>query len=325
MKGVDEAAIEPGLPICDPHHHLWDRPDGRYMLEELRADTGSGHNVETTVFVECGSAWHAEGPEHIRPVGETGFVAAEAERSVTATVPGPVIAGIVGYADLRSDRIEEVLDRHVDAGRGRFRGIRQVASRDDSPEIRTSHTDPPPHLLGDPAFRAGLVALGRAGHSFDAYLYHPQVPELVKAARAAPETVIVLDHIGAPIGIGPYAARRSEVLEVWRRGMDELAGCDNVVVKLGGIGMPILGLGWHHRESPPGSDELAAAWGTEIRWCIERFGVERCMFESNFPVDKRSCSYLVLWNAFKRMVGDASAAEKAALFHDNATRVYRLR
>jgi predicted TIM-barrel fold metal-dependent hydrolase len=321
---VSEAPLEPDLPICDPHHHLWDRPGNRYMLEQLRADTGTGHNVQTTVFVECRSAWHADGPQPHRPVGETAFVAAEAERSDASVAQGSVIAAIVGHADLRAAEIGDVLAAHADAGQGRFRGIRQVASRDESPDIHASHTNPPAQLLADPAFRAGLVALGRSGHSFDAYLYHPQLAELVAAARAAPDTVIVLDHLGAPIGVGPYAGHRGEVLEVWRRGMAELAGCENVVVKLGGIGMPIFGLGWHRRPSQPDSVELADAWRTEIRWCIERFGVERCMFESNFPVDKQSCSYDVLWNAFKRIVADASASDKAALFHDNATRVYRL-
>jgi L-fuconolactonase len=321
---VSEATLERELPICDPHHHLWDRPGNRYMLEELRSDTGTGHNVQTTVFVECGSAWRTDGPEHYRPVGETIFVAAEAARSTASAAQGSVIRAIVGHADLRAAAIEDVLAAHADAGQGLFRGIRQVASRDDSPEIHTSHTNPPAHLLADPAFRAGLVALGRAGYSFDAYLYHPQLAELAAAARAAPETVIVLDHIGAPLGVGPYAGKRTEVLEVWRRGMDDVARCENVVVKLGGIGMPIFGLEWHKREAQPSSEELADAWRTEIRWCIERFGVERCMFESNFPVDKRSCSYRVLWNAFKRMTADASTADKAALFHDNATRVYRL-
>ncbi len=324
MKNVSEATLEPDLPICDPHHHLWDRPGNRYMLEELRSDTGTGHNVQTTVFVECGSAWRTDGPEEYRPVGETAFVAAEAARSRASATQGSVIAAIVGHADVRATTIEDVLAAHVDAGRGLFRGIRQVASHDDSPEIHTSHTNPPAHLLADPAFRSGLVALGRGGHSFDAYLYHPQLAEMTAAARAAPDTLIVLDHIGAPIGVGPYRGRRTEVLEIWRRGMDELARCENVVVKLGGIGMPIFGLGWHQREAPPDSQELADAWRSEIRWCIERFGVDRCMFESNFPVDKRSCSYAVLWNAFKRIVADASASDKAALFHDNATRVYRL-
>ncbi len=321
---MSEAALEPDLPICDPHHHLWDYPDSRYMLEELRADTGTGHNVRMTVFVECGSAWRSEGPEFFRPVGETEFVAAEAGRSESSADPGSVIAAIVGYADLRDPGLEDVLAAHVDAGGGRFRGVRQVASRDDSPDIHTSHTDPPAHLLADPAFRAGLVALGRAGHTFDAYLYHPQLPELTDAARAAPGTVIVVDHLGGPIGIGPYAGRREEVLEVWRRGMEDLARCENVVLKLGGIGMPIYGQDWHRRPSEPSSEELAEVWGREIRWCIERFGVERCMFESNFPVDKRSCSYVVLWNAFKRIVAGASASEKSALFHDNAARIYRL-
>jgi predicted TIM-barrel fold metal-dependent hydrolase len=324
IESVTEAALDPGLPICDPHHHLWDHPGSRYLLEELRADTGSGHNVQTTVFVECGSAWRTDGPEPYRPVGETAFVAAEAARSASSAAAGSVIGAIVGYADLRVPAIEEVLAAHVDAGRGRFRGIRQVASRDESPDFHVSHTNPPAHLLADPAFRSGLVALGRAGHSFDAYLYHPQLPELTAAARAAPDTMIVLDHLGAPIGVGPYEGRRAEVLEVWRRGMAELAGCENVVLKLGGIGMPIFGLEWHRREVPPDSEELANAWGTEISWCIDRFGVERCMFESNFPVDKQSCSYLVLWNAFKRIVAGASPGEKAALFHDNAMRVYRI-
>jgi predicted TIM-barrel fold metal-dependent hydrolase len=257
-------------------------------------------------------------------VGETEFVAAEAARSAASASAGCVIGAIVGHADLRADGIEDVLAAHVEAGDGRFRGIRQVASRDDSPEIHISHTNPPAHLLADPAFRAGLVALGRAGHSFDAWLYHPQLGELVAAAHAAPDTVIVLNHLGGPIGEGPYAGRRAEVLEVWRKGIAELARCENVVLKLGGIGMPIFGLGWEQHEVQPGSEELAAAWGNEIRWCIEQFGVERCMFESNFPVDKRSCSYLVLWNAFKRMVADASPADKAALFHDSAMRAYRM-
>jgi predicted TIM-barrel fold metal-dependent hydrolase len=321
---MTEAPLEPDLPICDPHHHLWDHPGSRYMLEELRADTATGHRVQTTVFVECGSAWRPDGPEANRPVGETAFVAAEAARSAASAAEGSVIGAIVGYADLRDGAIEDVLAAHVDAGGGRFRGIRQVASRDDSPDFHVSHTNPPAHLLADPAFRAGLLALGRAGHSFDAYLYHPQLGELAAAARATPDTLIVLDHLGAPVGVGPYEGRRTEVLEVWRGGMAELAACENVVLKLGGIGMPIFGLKWERRQVRPDSEELAKAWRTEVRWCIDRFGVDRCMFESNFPVDKQSCSYLVLWNTFKRMVADASPGDKAALFHDNAMRVYRI-
>lgn len=311
-----EDILEPDLSICDPHHHLWDFPGSRYMTGELRADTGSGHNVVHTVFVECTSGYLPDGPEAFRPVGETTFV-------VNAD-PSGFIAGIVGMADLRAPEIDDVLAAHVDEGGGRFRGIRHASAWDASPDIRESHTKPPPGLLAEPAFRNGFAALGRAGLSFDAWLFHPQIAELADLARAHPEVPVVLDHLGGPLGIGPYAGRRDEVLAVWRTAMDDLAGCENVTVKLGGIGMPIFGMGWHKDPAGATSEQLADTWGPEIRWCIERFGVDRCMFESNFPVDKASCSYAVLWNAFKRIAADASAAEKAALFHDTASSTYRL-
>jgi predicted TIM-barrel fold metal-dependent hydrolase len=308
--------VEPDLPICDPHHHLWDHPTNRYMTKELRDDTGSGHNVVSTVFVECMSGYRHNGPAALRPVGETEFV--------VAAEPDGLIAGIVGFADLGAPEVEDVLAAHVEAGRGRFRGIRHASAWDASPEIRVSHTKPPPGLFAEASFRAGITALGRAGLSFDAWLYHPQITELADLARSQPGVVMVLDHLGGPLGIGPYAYQRDDVMEVWRAGLLEVAACPNVVLKLGGIGMPIFGMKWHHRDGGATADELSDAWGSEIRWCIEQFGVERCMFESNFPVDKASCSYAVLWNAFKLMVPDASPAEKAALFHNTAVRTYRL-
>ena len=320
-----EEPLDADQAICDPHHHLWDHPTDRYLLEELRADTGAGHRVVRTVFVECASAYRTDGPEALRPVGETEFVAAVAAESERTAAEGAVIAGIVGYADLRlGDAVEEVLAAHVAAGGGRFRGIRHASAWDPSPDVRKAHTDPPPGLMAEPPFRAGVAALGRAGLSFDAWLYHPQVPELAALARALPDVSFVLDHLGGPLGVGPYAGRRDEVLESWRPAMEEVAACPNVALKLGGIGMAIYGLGWHRRDEPPSSEELAAAWGPEVGWCVERFGPDRCMFESNFPVDKRSCGYTTLWNAFQRIAADASPAEKAALFHDTATRVYRL-
>jgi predicted TIM-barrel fold metal-dependent hydrolase len=311
-----EDALEPDLVICDPHHHLWDRPGNRYLFDSLRADTRGGHRVVSTVFVECQSGYRSDGQEPFRPVGETEFV-------VAADSDG-LIAGIVGYADLRVPEIDEVLAAHEEAGAGRFRGIRHANAWDPSPDIRASHTNPPPGLLGDPAFRCGVAALGRAGLSFDAWLYHPQLPELTDLARAHPEVTIVLDHLGGPLGIGPYHGRRGEVLEVWRTSLIDLASCPNVAVKLGGIGMPVFGMGWHHQPEGATSEELESAWGPEIRWCIEQFGVDRCMFESNFPVDRASCDYTVLWNAFKRTAAAASPSERAALFHDTATRIYRL-
>lgn len=318
-----EDPIDPEQRICDPHHHLWDHPTDRYLLEELRRDTGAGHRIERTVFVECTSCYRDEGPEALRPVGETEFVAAQAEAS--AATPGAEIAGIVGFADLTlGDAVAEVLDAHVEAGRGRFRGIRHATAWDASPQVRVAHTRPPEGLLGDRSFRAGVGALGRAGLSFDAWLYHPQLPELTDLARAHPDVSIILDHLGGPLGVGPYSGRRTEVREVWRGDLAEVATCDNVTLKLGGIGMPVFGLGWHHRPEPPSSQELAEAWGDELRWCIDVFGPDRCMFESNFPVDRRSCSYTTLWNTFQRVADGYSRHERDLLFHDTAVRTYRL-
>src|SRR5947207_10591261 len=193
MPGTTEDVLEPDLLICDPHHHLWDHPTSRYLLEELRDDTGSGHRVESTVFVECMSAYWDHGPDVLRPVGETEFVVAQSKQSEGSSPPVAVIAGIVGFADLRAPEIDDVLAAHVEAGQGRFRGIRHVSAFDPSDAIRASHTNPPPGLLAEADFRRGFAALGRAGLSFDAYLYHPQLAGLTELARAHPDVPIVLD------------------------------------------------------------------------------------------------------------------------------------
>ncbi|MEI7546964.1 MAG: amidohydrolase family protein [Actinomycetota bacterium] len=318
-----EEAIDAALPIVDPHHHLWDNPTmKRYLVEDLHADTSSGHNVVGTVFVECQWSYRADGEEALRPVGETERVAAVAK---TAAGTGTEIRGIVGFADLTlGDGVEEVLDAHVEAGDGRFRGIRHATAIDPDRRIPRAHTRPTAGLMADRAFRAGVARLGARGLRFDAWIYHPQIPELAALARAVPECTFVLDHLGGPLGVGAYLARRAEVLERWRRDMAELATCPNVVVKLGGIGMALLGLGYEHRAVPPSSQDLVDDWGGPVREVIEQFGADRCMFESNFPVDKLSCSYITLWNSFKRMTADASPTEKAALFHDTAVRIYTL-
>jgi len=319
---VHEEVLLPDLPICDPHHHLWDHPKERYLVEELHQDTGAGHNVVTTVFVDCMSGYRTDGPEAMRPVGETEFALGQSRASEADG--GAVIGAIVSYADLRLGKgAEEVLAAHVDPGAGRFRGIRHATSGDPDPSIRGNHVGSPLGLMGTPEFRDGMATLGAMGLSFDAWLYHPQIPELVAAARAVPEVVIILDHLGGPLGIGPYTDRAA-VLEGWRASIAEVATCPNVFLKLGGIGMADFGIAWHKRERPPTSDDLAGAWGDEIRYAIDTLGPQRCMFESNFPVDRRGCSYPVLWNAFKKMAAGYSPDEQRWLFHDSAATAYRL-
>ncbi len=332
LAQVAEDVLEPGLPIVDPHHHLWDLPGNRYLLPELLADTGAAdahgrsHDVRATVFVECMAKYRTGGPEALRPVGETEFVDGIAAMSASgAQGPTRAAAGIVGFADLRlGAAVREVLQAHLEAAPGRFRGIRHAAAWHADPRIRRSHTNPPPGLLLDARFREGFAELAPMKLSFDAWLFHPQIPELTDLARAFPETTIVLDHYGGPLGIGPYEGRADAVHAEWRRSIDELARCPNVHAKLGGLHMPVNGFGWHKAPAPPGSAEIAAATRRYVLDTIERFGPHRCMFESNFPVDKASCSYVVLWNAFKRLAAGFSADEKAALFHGTATRIYRL-
>lgn len=322
LAGDVEAALDPELPIVDPHHHLWDHERSRYLLEDLQADTASGHRVEATVFVECMWGYRRTGPEHLRPVGETETVAAIAELSGAS---GSEIRGIVGFADLTlGDAVVDVLEAHLHAGRGRFRGVRHATAYDPDPLIRRTHTRPAPGLMADPEYRRGVEQLARLGLSFDAWLYHPQIPELTALARAVPECTFVLDHLGGPLGVGPYEGARGETLARWRLDMAELAACPNVNVKLGGIGMVIFGLGFEQQVRPPSSDDLVDAWGGPIISVIEQFGPDRCMFESNFPVDRASVSYVTLWNAFKKISDDAGPDERAALFHGTASRVYRL-
>lgn len=324
LAQVNEDTIEPDLPICDAHHHLWldsGHTGDPYTLADLHADTGSGHNVVRTVFLECGAEYFADGPRHLRPVGETVFVAAQAEAS--AATPGQAeIAAIMGTADLAlGDGVEEVLNAHLEAGKGRFRGIRYITAND---EYKPLSMGSPPNIMSDSAFRAGLRTLGRMGLTYDAFCYHPQLPALIDALAAVPEVTVVVDHLCGPLGVGPYKDRRAEILAYWRTQMTALAKLPNVSLKLGGIGMPMLGLRWDRQEKPPTSDELAAPWRDEIRHCIDAFGPDRCMFESNFPVDKRGVSYRVLWNTFKKIASDYSPSEKLDLFHNTAARAYRI-
>ena len=320
-----EEIIDPALPIVDPHHHLWDR-GARYLLDDLLKDLRTGHNIRATVFLQCDSMYRADGDPAMAPIGETEFVNGVAAMSASGLYGETrACAGIVGFVNfLLGARVEPVLVEHLRAGSDRFKGVRQCSVWDADSSIKTTPMDFPKGLLLDRRFREGFALLGRFGLSFDSWIYHPQIPELTDLARAFPDTTVVLDHVGAPLAVGAYAGRRSEVFDDWRRSIRELAACPNVNVKLGGMGMHVFGFDFDLREIPPSSQELADAWRPYVETCIEAFGPDRCMFESNFPVDKRSCSYGVLWNAFKRLAAGCSAAEKTALFSGTARRVYRL-
>jgi predicted TIM-barrel fold metal-dependent hydrolase len=327
-----EPVLDPELPIVDPHHHLWDRNEHvhrgehRYLLDELMADLNTGHKIAATVFLECRSMYRAEGPPEMRPVGETEFVAGIGAMSDSGNYGRTrVAAGIVGYADLTlGERVEPVLLAHLRAGGGRFRGVRHSAGWDADPVIGNSRPDMQPHLYARPDFRAGLARLSALGLTFDAWLYHPQLADVVDLARAFPATPIVMGHVGGFLGYGPYAGRRNEEFAAWKRSMAELATCPNVAVKLGGMVNRGAAYDFHSVAAPPSSEAIAAAWRPFVETCIELFGARRCMFESNFPVDKMAIGYAALWNAFKRISAGASADEKRSLFAGTAARTYRL-
>ncbi len=319
---ADEAPLEPGLAICDPHHHLWRRPDNPYLLDDFLRDASGGHRIVSSVAVECGAMYRDRGPPELRPVGETEFLESIAVENSLAEADTSVAVGIVAYADLAlGDAVDEVLEAHRAASPTRLRGIRYSTMWDPSDSFRSV---PRPGLLRDAAARKGFACLQRHGLSFDAWLYHPQLPELVELARDFPEVAIILDHIGGPLGLGPYEGRRNEVFQAWSADIAALSSHPNLVLKLGGVGSLRSGYDWHQRAPKPGSAELAEAMRPYFELCIEKFGPDRCMFESNFPVDRISYSYGSVWNAFKIMTRSYSDAERATLFHDTATRVYRL-
>lgn len=327
-KRPTEAALEPALPIIDPHHHFWDTPHrGSYFMPDLLADIGGGHNIVSTVFMECQAMYRARGPAEMAPVGEVEFVNGIAAMSSSGNYgPCRVAEAIIGYADLRlGAKVRDVLEAEIAAGNGRFRGIRMGVAWDGDDSVgKFASRIVPPHLVLDPTFREGFAQLGPLGLTFESWQYHPQLPDAIELARAFPNTSIILDHVGGVLGVGPYSGRRQEILKSWRKDIQELAKCPNVSVKLGGIGMTSFGFEFHERDVPPGSEELAAAWRQYVEPCIEAFGVDRCMFESNFPPDKQSGGYTELWNAFKRITSGASATEKKALYSGTAARVYGL-
>jgi L-fuconolactonase len=321
-----EEPLDPEVAVCDSHHHLWDGPGdrGRYLLQEFSEDAGGGHKILKTVFVECGTMYREHGPEELRPAGEVDFAQDMADQANSGPWgPTAVAAAVVGFADLTlGSGVGRVLEAHIKAGKGRLRGIRQSCTWDEDASILSMAKGQ--GMTQGAKFREGFALLQEYGLSFDAWQYHTQLRQLAGLAGEFSDTTIIVNHTGGVLGIGPYAGKRQEVLKEWQRGMTELASRPNVVVKLGGLGMPRCGFGWHERAKPPSSTELAEAMGPYFRFCIDLFGAGRCMFESNFPVDKVSYSYTVLWNAFKRACEDRSPEERSALLYDTAARVYKL-
>ncbi len=319
-----EAVVEPELEIVDAHHHLWEEATssyGIYTLADLRTDTASGHNVVETVFIDCGSGYRTEGPEALRPVGETELIARRAAES--EQTPGARIAAIVSHADLTlGPAVREVLEAHVAAGGGRFRGIRHSGAVD--PSVPAFRTPPPVGLFRQAAFQAGARVLASMGLSFESWLYHTQLGDVVALASAVPELTIVVNHLGGPLGVGPWADRRAEVERDLREALAALSRHPNVVLKLGGIGMPRAGAVTMHDGRSPSSEALAERWGDLLCFGIDTFGPGRCLFESNFPVDGETASYRVLWNTFKLVSAGYTAEERADLFAGTARRVYRL-
>ena len=319
-----EPIIDPGQPIVDAHHHLYVRNGLRYLAEEFSADIRSGHNIRATVFMQARAFYRDHGPEALRPAGETEFAASVAEQAEKSGGPR-LCAAIVGYADLlHGDAVRPILEAHLAAGKGRFRGVRHILAWD--PDARLLNPAYPTHedMTASTAFRQGFSHLAMLGLSFDAWLLFPQIPRLVSLARSFPETAIVLNHCGGILGVGIYAENRKEIFLKWRQAMAELAVCPNVSVKIGGLGMAISGFGFERSDAGPSSAELASAWRPWVHTCVELFGAKRCMFESNFPADKHSYCYAAGWNAMKILATELTLEERHALFYDSAAQFYRI-
>jgi predicted TIM-barrel fold metal-dependent hydrolase len=321
-----EDILEPGLPIIDPHHHLYDRPRYTYLFPDLLSDVGSGHNIRATLYVQARSMYRADGPEELKSLGETQFVCGIAAMSASGNYgPTRCVAGVVGYVDLRlGSRAKGVLERHIAISDGRIRGIRNGATWSDDPVLNGFGGAAGPGLYLDKNFREGFATLVALDLTFDAWVFQTQLVDVVDLAHAFPQARIVLNHVGGPVAIGPDAGKRDEAFAAWHAKIQEVASFPNTYVKLGGLGMKMIGFDFFEKAEPPSSQDLEKAWRPYIETCIAAFGPQRSMFESNFPVDKGTCSYQVLWNAFKRIAAGHSADEKTALFSSAAKKAYRL-
>lgn len=325
LAKTQEAPLDPDLEIIDAHHHLWDAPRPRYLLDEFLADA-AGNNVVASIYVESRSMYRVGGPEEERALGETEFANGLAAMAASGVYgPTRVCDGIIGYVDLRlGEAARPLLEKHQQLSGRRFVGVRNLTAHHPDPEVSATSIDYAPDLMHQRGFQAGVRALGDLGLVFDAFVFHPQLEDIAVLAKACPDTIIVIDHLGCPVGVGPYRGQRVQVLAEWSASMSALARYPNLRVKLGGFAMRVMGFAFETHDAPPGSDELARSWQPYFDQLVKAFGAERCMFESNFPVDKGSCSYTILWNAYKKMAAALTPAEKRNIFAQTARNVYRL-
>jgi len=319
----DETILEPEISIVDPHHHLWLRGGYTYLMPELAVDMASGHNITATIFAECHSMYRQDGPEAERSLGETEFVTGQAAMSASGEFGGGgACVAMFGNVDMTlGTDVEALLEQHIVASGDRFRGVRYSTGWDADEKIR--NVVPQAGMLVDSRTKDAAAVLSRMGLELDSWLYHPQLDEVAELADGQPNLTIVLNHVGSPILGGPYRGKRDEVFEDWKAKICRVGERENVFVKLGAL--PIRMPDFEgDRSLPPGSAEVAAAWRPWIDTCIEAFTPARSMFESNFPVQKRWCSYQVCWNAFKRIAANYSEGEKVNLFAGAAARAYKI-
>ncbi|GAB5415087.1 MAG: amidohydrolase family protein [Congregibacter sp.] len=325
LAQIDETIVDPEQRIIDPHHHLWRNMQGDvYTIDEYGVDTTAGHKVIGSVFMECGASYRSEGPEAERPLGESEFVIEQAQQARAKGLP-PIL-GMVGHVDLRLEDLDRLLDLHIDLAGDFFKGIRQAgaSAREDDTSVLLIPGGADADLYAQTDFRRGVQRLGERGLSYDTWHYHFQNAAFIELAQACPDTQLILDHFGTPLGVGQYAEQRDTIFTQWQRDIEALSYCPNVKLKLGGLAMPDNGFAWHLRDKPPGRDEFLAAQGAYYQHALDCFGASRCMFESNFPVDRLSLSYTVLYNALKTLAAPLNQEDRDQLFFGTAVETYRL-
>ena len=322
INSGQELPIDSGQKIIDPHHHLWDRGGSRYLAEQLSKDTSRGHAVTDTVFVECLANYRKEGEKKFRSIGETEFVFNESQRA--ERLEGCNISGIIAYVDLSLGyEVTEVLTAHNEISSALLKGVRHATAWSSDPNIPVSHSKPSKELMIQQRFIDGVKQLSHFDYSFDAWLYFDQLHELSSLAKKAPETKIIINHLGAPLRIGNWKNKAQEMQALWQVELEKLSSFENVYLKIGGIGMEnYFSTQWANKPTPPSSDQVVSVWNEKILWCIDTFGTEKCMFESNYPVDRQTLPYSVIWNSFQKITNSFSRTEKDNLFWQTAATVY---